>query len=190
MTQEFTREDLERYLDLFGELELSIWIDGGWGVDGLLGVQTRKHEDLDFLIEKPDSERLVAAIRELGFTDVHSNDHTSWNFVMGTPDGKNFDFHVLERSQDGDYTYGSPENPIRVTAESLAGRGTIGDRHFRCPTPEFQIDSHTGYEIKESDIHDVTALSEKFGIPLHPEHIEYLAKRSKNEKETPLTCLH
>ena len=37
MTQEFSLEDLLPYLDLFEELKLDIWIDGGWGVDALLG---------------------------------------------------------------------------------------------------------------------------------------------------------
>jgi lincosamide nucleotidyltransferase A/C/D/E len=180
MAQEFTLEDLIPYLDLFEELELDIWIDGGWGVDALLGEQTRPHEDLDFLIEKASSDRLVTAIREQGFIDVHTNDHTPWNFVMGTPDGKNFDFHVLERAADGDYTYGDPDNPIPLTAESIDCTGTIAGRSVRCPTPEFLIDSHTGYTIKETDIHDVTLLSEKFDLPLHPEQLAYLAEHPRS----------
>ena len=32
MVQEFSIEDLIPYLDLFEELELDIWIDGGWGL--------------------------------------------------------------------------------------------------------------------------------------------------------------
>jgi hypothetical protein len=28
-----------------------LWIDGGWGVDALLGSQTREHGDLDVVIE-------------------------------------------------------------------------------------------------------------------------------------------
>ena len=180
MTQEFSLEDLTPYLDLFAEMKLDIWIDGGWGVDALSGEQTRSHEDLDFLIEQRSSERLVSAISDLGFVDVHTNDHTAWNFVMGTPDGKNFDFHVLERTSDGNYTYGDPENPIPVTARSIDGTGTIAGRAVRCPTPEFLIDSHSGYTIKETDIHDVTLLSEKFGLPLHPEQLAYLAKHPRD----------
>jgi lincosamide nucleotidyltransferase A/C/D/E len=179
LISEFTLEDLIPYLDLFDEMELYISIDGGWGVDALLGHQTRPHEDLDFLIEKADSDRLVTAIRELGFIDVHSNDHTEWNFVMGTPDGKNFDFHVLERRSDGNYNSGSSANPVLVTAESLTGTGTIGGRTVRCPTPEFLIDSHRGYTLKETDMHDVTALNRKFGVALHPEQIEYLAAHDR-----------
>jgi lincosamide nucleotidyltransferase A/C/D/E len=175
--QHFTLEDLIPYLDLFEELELEIWIDGGWGVDALLGEQTRNHADLDFLIEKVSSDRLVSAIRELGFIDVHTNDHTAWNFVMGTPEGKNFDFHVLEKTADGDYLYGDSDNQATVTADSINGTGTIGGRPVRCPTPEFQIDSHTGYTLKETDIRDVTALRDKFELSLHPQQQEYLNQR-------------
>jgi lincosamide nucleotidyltransferase A/C/D/E len=178
MASEFTLEDHIPYLDLFEELELAIWIDGGWGVDVLLGEQTRPHSDLDFLIEKPDSDRLVLVIRKLGFIDVHTDDHSEWNFVMGTPEGKNFDFHVLEKSDDGNYTCGSPEETMVITASAIAETGTIGGKTVRCPTPEYMIDSHTGYTIKETDIHDVTALHQKFGVPLHPEHVAFLANRA------------
>ena len=176
---ELTLRDLIPHLELFDELELDIWIDGGWGVDALLGEQTRPHADLDFLIEKADSKRLLVAIRELGFVEVHTDDRTDWNFVMGSPDGKNFDFHVLVRKAGGNYEYGPPANPVIVTAESIAGTGTIGGNTVRCPSAKFLIDSHTGYGLKESDIRYVTALSEKFGVPLHPEQLEYLARHDR-----------
>jgi len=180
MAQEFTLNDLIPYLDLFEELGLDNWIDGSWGVDALLGEQTRSHKDLYFLAEKASSGRLVTAIRERGFIDVHTNDHTPWNFVMGTPNGTNFDFHVLKRAADGDYTYGAPEYPIPVKATSIDCTGTIAGRSVRWSTPEFQIDSHTAYTIKETDIHDVSLLSKKFGPPLHPEQLEYLTEHPRN----------
>jgi lincosamide nucleotidyltransferase A/C/D/E len=37
------------YDDLY-HLGIGIWIDGGWGVDGLLGEETRPHADLDIFI--------------------------------------------------------------------------------------------------------------------------------------------
>jgi lincosamide nucleotidyltransferase A/C/D/E len=36
------------------KLGVEIWIDGGWGVDALLGEQTRPHKDLDIAIEQKD----------------------------------------------------------------------------------------------------------------------------------------
>ena len=74
--QEFSLRDLIPNLELFDELDLDIWIDGGWGVDALLGEQTKPHADLDFLIEKADSKRLFIAIHELGFVDIPTNDRT------------------------------------------------------------------------------------------------------------------
>ena len=38
------------FLDLFDELGIEVWIDGGWGVDALLGECTRPHQDLDIII--------------------------------------------------------------------------------------------------------------------------------------------
>ncbi len=50
------------FVDLFEALELSVWIDGGWGVDALLGERTRTYEDLDIIIPTLDSERLTEAL--------------------------------------------------------------------------------------------------------------------------------
>jgi lincosamide nucleotidyltransferase A/C/D/E len=30
--------------------EVVVWLDGGWGVDALLGAQTRAHDDLDVVM--------------------------------------------------------------------------------------------------------------------------------------------
>ncbi len=43
------------FLDLFNELGITVWIDGGWGVDALLGECTREHQDLDIMISWEDS---------------------------------------------------------------------------------------------------------------------------------------
>ncbi len=42
-----TRENLWKILDLFEELSVTCWLDGGWGVDALYGKQTRDHRDID-----------------------------------------------------------------------------------------------------------------------------------------------
>lgn len=46
---------LEEVVNFYRELEnrgITIWIDGGCGVDTLLGTQTRPHKDLDIAIHK------------------------------------------------------------------------------------------------------------------------------------------
>ena len=37
---------------------VTIWIDGGWGVDALLDKQTRPHKDLDIVIQQKDTGKL------------------------------------------------------------------------------------------------------------------------------------
>lgn len=52
--------------ELLGRLQAAgvlAWVDGGWGVDALLGVQTRPHSDLDLVIPRP---HLAAARQVLG----------------------------------------------------------------------------------------------------------------------------
>ncbi len=38
-----TIDKVHWFLDLFDELGIKVWIDGGWGVDALLGECTREH---------------------------------------------------------------------------------------------------------------------------------------------------
>jgi lincosamide nucleotidyltransferase A/C/D/E len=40
----------ETVLELFESEAIEVWIDGGWGVDALVGRQTRPHEDLDLVV--------------------------------------------------------------------------------------------------------------------------------------------
>ena len=40
---------------------IEVYIDGGWGVDALIGEQTRKHDDLDIAIP----HKFVPKLREV-----------------------------------------------------------------------------------------------------------------------------
>ena len=37
------QKDLFEVLDFMEELDITYWLDGGWGVDVLIGRQTREH---------------------------------------------------------------------------------------------------------------------------------------------------
>ena len=41
------------------ESEIAIWLDGGWGVDALLGEETRVHNDIDLFVEKSNSKKFL-----------------------------------------------------------------------------------------------------------------------------------
>ena len=40
-------DDVLRVIDRLASADIRVWVDGGWGVDALLGRQTRRHHDLD-----------------------------------------------------------------------------------------------------------------------------------------------
>lgn len=151
-------------------LGIGIWIDGGWGVDALLGEQTRKHADVDIVVE----EKHVCALRSFlvaeGFREVPRDDTRPWNFVLENDAGCGVDVHVVVLDPSGNGIYGPPENGTFYPSSALSGRGTIGGVEVRCLSPEYQIGNHTGYKLKESDYHDVLALAERFGLALPEEY--------------------
>ncbi|WP_445256543.1 nucleotidyltransferase domain-containing protein [Nocardioides aurantiacus] len=48
-------QDLVDLLDALDDLGAAYWLDGGWGVDALLGDQTRPHGDVDLVCTEPTS---------------------------------------------------------------------------------------------------------------------------------------
>jgi lincosamide nucleotidyltransferase A/C/D/E len=58
-------------------------------------------------------------------------------------------------------------------ADSLTGTGIIAGKDVRCISPEWMVKFHSGYELKEKDFRDVSALCEKFGIRLPEDYLKF-----------------
>jgi len=69
-------------LQLFEQHGIEVVVDGGWGVDALLGEQTRFHADLDIAVEHKDVPKLRALLEARGYKDVLRDDTRDCNFVM------------------------------------------------------------------------------------------------------------
>ena len=59
---EMTAQDVIEFIKLMNQNNIEVWIDGGWGVDVLLGSQTRDHEDLDIAVRHRDAGRIQALL--------------------------------------------------------------------------------------------------------------------------------
>ena len=92
-----TAADVLYVLDLLDAAEIVAWVDGGWGVDALLGEQTRDHNDLDLAINHYDVDRYRAAMRTNGFHPTETLHATPKNFVMADRDGREVDVHLVDR---------------------------------------------------------------------------------------------
>jgi lincosamide nucleotidyltransferase A/C/D/E len=144
------------------DLGIALWLDGGWGVDALLGAETRPHEDLDIVVEEKHLLRLRGLLESEGFRDIERDDTSAWNFVLGHDDGRLIDVHVVVFDEAGNGVYGPPENGATYPASAFAGVGTVNGIPVRCLTAEYQLRSRN-YPLRDKDIKDAQALRARFG---------------------------
>jgi lincosamide nucleotidyltransferase A/C/D/E len=143
-----------------------LWIDGGWGVDALLGGQTREHGDLDVAIEAGHLSAFVEALSGHGFAAVGEHGATTWNFLMQHRAGAVVDLHVIVLDADGNGMLGPPEAGHAYPAGSLTGRGRIGDRIVDCITAKWAVKFRDAYTGDAGDRTDVLALCHRFDLPV------------------------
>jgi len=158
-------------IDLYNKLDslgIKIWIDGGWGVDALLGKQTRPHEDLDIAIQQKDVPKLCKLLESEGYKEVKRDNQ--WNFVLGDHEGHSIDLHAFVFDELGNVVEGIP-----YPSASLIGTGSINGHNVNCISAEYMVKFHSGYELRDKDFKDVSALCDRFGID-YPDEYRHLKK--------------
>jgi lincosamide nucleotidyltransferase A/C/D/E len=159
-----------RVLDRLDAEGVTVWLDGGWGVDALLGEQTRPHDDLDLAIARGDCPRAQEALAALGFHHAPEVEPgLPARLVLRTSDGSHVDLHPLVMDVDGNGWQELPDGGWGLyPADGLRGHGEIAGRPVLCTTPELQLRHHLGYRLADRDRHDLRLLAERFGLPLPP----------------------
>ncbi len=155
---------------------VAVWVDGGWGVDALLGEQTRPHADLDLALPSREWERAHDVLRPQGFDRVR--DDGPHNTVLLDAWGRLVDLHGFDDTStvigdDGVERHG-PDG-LAYEVGGFDGVGTIAGREVRCMTAAFQMGSHTGYAVDDDDWHDVRRLHERFGLPIPADYRRWIA---------------
>ncbi len=168
----FYRTSAENLMVMAAALDASNvrwWATGGWGVDLLLGRQTRSHCDLDFWIDVADNgeARAVAALAELGYEVA----------VERAQSGRSFPMRSVLRDRSGRIidlimvtTSGIDGFPSVEPADLATGLLVTREKTLRlpCASAECQVRAHVGYKPQERDHHDMTLLCERSGIELPP----------------------
>lgn len=181
-TTEMTETDVLSFVELCEQNGFNVWIDGGWGVDALLGKQTRVHADLDIAIEQKYIDILEAVLGKQGYKRIKRKDERPHNFVLGDKANHQIDVHVVVLDEVGNGIYGPPENGEKFPASSLKGQGKIGWKAVKCIAGKDMIEFHTQYEPDEDDYHDVKLLCEKFNIPLPKIYKKFEPKSQPNDR--------
>lgn len=156
------------FLRLCEQTGIEIVVDGGWGVDALLGEQTRVHNDLDIALAHQDVPKLRELLEMRGYRDVPRPDTWDCNFVLGDDQGQEIDFHSYTFDAAGKLVYGVP-----YPLEALTGQGSILGYPVKCISVEWLVKFHTGYEPDMDDYRDVAALCERFGLALPAEFAHF-----------------
>jgi lincosamide nucleotidyltransferase A/C/D/E len=125
-------------MDLFTTGGADPWLDGGWGVDALLGEQTRIHSDLDLVIAREELDAVRSLLQRRGFAVIR--DWLPTALALSHPDAREVDLHPIALTPDGGgdqdlgqgrrFHYGPP-----------AG-GQIAGRPVKCVNAESQLRAH------------------------------------------------
>jgi lincosamide nucleotidyltransferase A/C/D/E len=141
---------------------VDFWIEGGWGVDALLGEETRPHDDLDIGVRLDDLPRLEKALAEFRRSDAE------WPSAIVYEDAARgrVDAHPLLFDAEGDgwQANASGLSPHKWPRNGLRGRGRIAGVEVPCITAELQLRWHVYPEFDDIDWRDVQLVGERFGL--------------------------
>lgn len=145
------------------------WLAGGWGVDALLGAETRRHSDIDIVVGdfEHDAPRAARVLESLGFEHVKSEVAGVWMpFSSRFEDDVGCGVEVL--GIDWGHLRGvlafDPGRSPRWTGscEELAGEvfaeGSLAGRQVPCLSGSAQLLFHTGFSLKRTAEIDVSRL--------------------------------
>jgi lincosamide nucleotidyltransferase A/C/D/E len=152
----------------FAEGGIRCWVMGGWGVDALLGVETRPHHDLDLLVAVEDLADFLDLLADRGFSqkliwqaenrwiDVRGGQRPT-AFVQMDDAGREVDVHVVDFPDAGP-PIALCEVPWLFDHHSLMAVGLIAGTQVRCVSAETQLQMHSGYDLPPQHERDVERL--------------------------------
>jgi lincosamide nucleotidyltransferase A/C/D/E len=151
-----TAQEVVRVLDALQQAGCAVSLSGGWGVDALVGRQTRPHQDLD--IDTAHETATLAALERLGYrieADWRPN-----RVELTGPGGGRVDVHPLIFDAEGNgYQAGLDGERYQFPAASFVTGRVLG-RPVRCLSAAQQVEWHAGYELRDVDRVDLAVLRE------------------------------
>jgi lincosamide nucleotidyltransferase A/C/D/E len=152
---------------------LDVRVAGGWGVDALLGAQTRQHDDLDLIVDLAREDEAEAALARLGFRRIRAESFQGAlmpnQIIMRDRAGRIVDLHGVDaRTWPGSWherleSTGRSAVPFDPAEPFVVGM--IEGRPVECLSPELQLASYQVYALTDSAAADARALCARFNLP-------------------------
>jgi lincosamide nucleotidyltransferase A/C/D/E len=147
-----------------------LWLDGGWGIDALLGAQHRDHDDLDLVVPVDELATVIDALEEVGFSI--SEDARPTRLALTDRAGHVVDLHPVRIDAAGNawQTGAGPDGTdAKYPADGFTS-GWVGGQTVDCIGPDVQVLHHLGYEPKDRDREDIARLCDRFTMPMPDEY--------------------
>jgi lincosamide nucleotidyltransferase A/C/D/E len=151
-----TAEEVHRVLAALTAAGCSIWIAGGWGVDALIGRQTRTHRDLDLALAAHRETAALEALAALGYAIV-----TDWRPVrveVGAAGQRWVDLHPVVFDEYGDGHQADLDGGSFTYPRGCFVTGNIDGQPVGCLSVAQQLEFHSGYELRDVDHADIALL--------------------------------
>ena len=147
-------EAVPELLAVLAAAGVGAWLAGGWGVDALAGRQTRRHYDVDVVVDTaPDvREAVAAALTAAGFREgtVEHNEGLAMPVRWAWHDDTGLCVDILPVALD--------RPPFRSDGTEPFTNGRIAGRVVPCLSAELQVRLHTGYSPRDVEPHDMDVL--------------------------------
>ncbi len=151
--------DLGEVLGVLADLTeagCSVWVAGGWGVDALVGRQTRLHRDLDLALDADNETVALRALERRGYRL-----ETDWRPVRvelvaegrGWVDVHPVVFDATGHGRQADLDGGRFDYP-----PDAFDQGALGAVRVPCLSLDQQLRLHTGYQPRPIDLFDLALL--------------------------------
>jgi lincosamide nucleotidyltransferase A/C/D/E len=148
-----------RVLAALDAVGLRAWVAGGWGIDALVGRQTRVHRDLDLALDITHAtlDRALSALETLDYRV-----ETDWmpsRMELAAPSARWVDLHPVIFDDQGTGWQTNIEDlpPFRYPPHAFTG-GLINGSVVRCLSVAQQLSLHSGYPPRPHDLADVALL--------------------------------
>lgn len=150
-------------LGLLATVDVQAWLDGGWGVDALLGRITRSHNDLDLVLALDDLPRAMTVLVRNGFG---VEEEELGRVVLGHADHGRIDLHPVTFDPHGNAVQVQPAaSPVVYRSDGFVA-GSILGRAVACISADVQVFARLGHDRSAKHRQDVVALCSSFGLQL------------------------
>ena len=155
--------EVRAVLDALDEAGITHWLAGGWGVDALVGRETRAHRDLDLLVVADRLEECVGLLARRGY--VVETDWLPVRVELVAPGVGWVDLHPVEVEVTGTAVQQGPDETTYRYPAACRVTGSLRGRPVPCLSAERQLEAHTGYPPRPQDTHDLALLGPLVGVP-------------------------